>query len=43
MTRSRQKFDMDYGIGHDVTVFLMLQYFSSHLVLKCIGNEDGWL
>ena len=43
MTRSSQKFDMDYGIGHDVIVFLMLRYFSCHLVLKCIGNEDGWL
>ena len=43
MTRSSQKFDMDYGIGRDVIVFLMLRYFSCHLVLKCIGNEDGWL
>ena len=42
MTRSSQKFDMEYGIGHDVIVFLMLRHFSCHLVLKCIGNEDGW-
>ena len=43
MTRSSQKFDLDYGIGHDCIVYWMLRYFSSHLVLKCIGNENGWL
>ena len=37
MTRSSQKFDMDYGIGHDVIVF-----FDASVLFLSLGVEMYW-